>query len=116
MVLAIWLGRFEQAAGHHQLAVHLYRETGDRTGEAIALGNLGTNELRLGRLQESADHLGQALALSRETGDRVREAGSRDSLGELHLRQGQYQQASGRLHKVWPCPRPLASAPRRSRR
>ena len=34
-------GRYQQATGHLQQALALFRETGDRTGEANALTSLG---------------------------------------------------------------------------
>jgi tetratricopeptide (TPR) repeat protein len=83
-----------------QQALALFRETGDQTGEAHALHNLGNVDLRRGRHQQAADHLHQALILCRETGDRSTEAYALSTLGEVDLRQGRYQQAADHLHQA----------------
>ena len=75
------LGRYEQAARHQQEAVAIFRDIGDRFGEARALGNLGLARQRQGRYQEAADYHQQALDLFREIGDRHGEAWALARLG-----------------------------------
>ena len=74
----------------------LFRETGDRAGEATALASLGDAELRQGRYQQAAGNLRQALALFREIGDRAGEAEALNGLGEVLLATGQPGQARTR--------------------
>jgi tetratricopeptide (TPR) repeat protein len=61
----------------------VFRETGDRDGEAHVLSCMGLSEAHLGRYEQAAGNFEQALALSREIGDRDLEADTLDGLGDV---------------------------------
>ncbi len=54
-------------------ALSLYREAGDRRGEAIALGYIGNCHKRFGDFPKALDYLNRALAMKQELGDRLEE-------------------------------------------
>ena len=58
----------------------IFRETGDRHGLAMALGNLGNVFRSMGRSAEAIDTYREAAGIFRETGDHSRELETRDSL------------------------------------
>ena len=68
------------AIEHHQQALAIARETGNRDGEAACLGGLADSYATLGQTTTAIEHYQQALAIDRETGNRDGEA---DSLGGL---------------------------------
>ena len=59
----------------------IYRETGDRHGEGMALDNLGLALREVGRFEEAISAHQDAAAIFRETGDRYREGMALDNLG-----------------------------------
>ena len=56
----------EQAIEHHELALRLARETGNRFPEALALLGLATAHRHLGHADEAASHASQALSIARQ--------------------------------------------------
>jgi len=90
--------------GHHAdaVTVHTYglraaSESGDRSGEAYALTNLGAAYRLLGQYDPAVDRLSQALALHRMTGDRHGEARTLSNLGIVADRLGNYDDAATHL-------------------
>ena len=71
------------------------QSVGERTGEARALGNLGSVAAREGQYEQAVDWYQQALAVFRETGDRTGEASALPDLGRAYQRQGRYEEAVG---------------------
>ena len=67
------MGRFEEAITAYQDAAAIFRETGDRHGEGIALNNLGMALREVRRFEEAITAAQDAAAIFRETGDRHRE-------------------------------------------
>ncbi|MDQ3151784.1 MAG: tetratricopeptide repeat protein, partial [Actinomycetota bacterium] len=99
--LADTLFRYLQVGGHYPNAVAIHthalnaaRDTGDRTGEAYALTNLGAVYWRQGHYQRATERLQQALTLFRAIGDRVGEARALGNLGNVYGWQGHYGQAA----------------------
>jgi tetratricopeptide (TPR) repeat protein len=88
------LGRYQQAASRLQQALGLFRQTGDRTGQARALGNLGSNYFYQGRYEQATSLYEQALNIYRETGDRAGETTALGNLGMVEERQGRYEEAA----------------------
>lgn len=72
----------------HSEARRAARATGDRAGEAGALGNLGVVHWQLGRHAVAIDQLSRALALFRELGDIRGEARSLGNLGIVQAATG----------------------------
>jgi tetratricopeptide (TPR) repeat protein len=90
--------------GHHAdaLAVHANglraaRESGDRSGEAYALTNLGAVHRLLGQYDVAIDHLSQALELHESSGDRQGAARTLSNLGIVEDRLGQHERAAEHL-------------------
>ena len=74
-------------------ALTIYREIGNRQGEANSLGNLGLAYYSLGQYQKAIDFHQQQLEMAREIGDRQGEANSLGNLGNAYYFLGQYQKA-----------------------
>ena len=89
-------GRHAQACEHHRQALTFFRGTGDRAGEADALGNLGAVHGQQGRHEQAIDHYDQALTLHRQTGNRAGEAEALNGSGEMLCATGQPDQARTR--------------------
>ena len=64
------LGDYRRAGDHHQQALAIARDIGDRQGEGAVLGNLGLCYDSLGDYRRAIDHHQQALAIARDIGDR----------------------------------------------
>ena len=73
--------RFEEAISAHQDAAAIYRETGDRHREGVALNNLGLALREVRRFEEAISAHQDAAAIYRETGDRHREGTALTNLG-----------------------------------
>lgn len=84
---------YQAAAELLQQALTLYRETGDRTGEAESLSNLGWAYYYLGQYQKGIEFHNSALTVEREIGDRNREAYSIYARGWAYFSLGQYPEA-----------------------
>jgi DNA-binding SARP family transcriptional activator/tetratricopeptide (TPR) repeat protein len=78
--------RPREAAESLELAVRLWRELGNREGQAIALTHLGTTYAALQLDAESLASLESALQLAREAGDLEGEIGCLDHLGLAYRR------------------------------
>ncbi|MDJ1168552.1 CHAT domain-containing protein [Roseofilum sp. BLCC_M154] len=85
--------QFREAFASWEQALALYREMGNRQGEAASLGNLGLAYQSLGQYQRAIDFYEQSLTLAREIGNRQGEASSLGSLGIAYRALGQYQRA-----------------------
>jgi tetratricopeptide (TPR) repeat protein len=72
--------RFEEAITAHQDAAAIFRETGDRHGEGLALEGLGLALDEAGRSREAMTAYQDAIAIYRETGDQDREGITRENL------------------------------------
>jgi tetratricopeptide (TPR) repeat protein len=93
--LSAVLYRYLEAGGHftdaleiHTCAVDAASQTGDRSGRAHALTNLGLVHRLLGRYAPATDHLRRALDLHRLTGDLEGEARALSNLGIVEDRLG----------------------------
>jgi anti-anti-sigma factor len=79
-------GRFDEAIGAHQAAVHTARQAGDQPGETVALVSLGFTLREAGRLDEAIGAHQAAVHTARQAGDRQTEADALGSLG-IFLRE-----------------------------
>jgi len=68
-------------------------EIGDRKGEAISYGNLGTVFLSLGEYVKAKEYHEKALAIGIETGNRATEMLVRRGLSDMFYDLGEYVQA-----------------------
>lgn len=87
------LGRYQEAAVHHEQALDLAREIGDDTEVGRALLGLGIVYWHLGRTAEAIGSGQQALDLYRESGDRLGQARVLGNLGNFHSMLGNYPEA-----------------------
>lgn len=87
-------GSYADAIRTHHHALAAARASGDREGEATALGNLGLVYWRVARNDEAVEHGQQALHAFREIGDRDAVAVALCNLGLVHERAGRYRQAT----------------------
>ncbi|MBD1927931.1 tetratricopeptide repeat protein [Trichocoleus sp. FACHB-90] len=84
------LGQYQLAIDYYQQSLAIFREIGDRNGEAASLNNLGNAYNSLGQYQLAIDYYQQSLAIKREIGDRNGEAASLIGLGNAYRSLGQY--------------------------
>ncbi|OPF17236.1 transcriptional regulator [Microcystis aeruginosa KW] len=87
------LGEYQKAIEFHQQSLAIFREIGDRGGEAKSYGNLGVVYYLLGEYQKAIEFHQQSLAITREIGDRGGEAYSYNNLGNVYYYLGEYQKA-----------------------
>ena len=87
------LGEYQRAIDLYEEALELFREGGERDGEAASLGNLGNCYGELGQTARSIDFYEQALAIARDTGNRTREAVQLGNLGNRYADMGQTDRA-----------------------
>ncbi|MBD1929083.1 tetratricopeptide repeat protein [Trichocoleus sp. FACHB-90] len=93
-------GQFQEALQTFQQVSVIFREIGDRQGEAYSLGSLGSAYGALGQYQQALEFYQQALAIQREIGDRRGEAYSLGGLGTTYQVLGQSQQAIESLQQA----------------
>ncbi len=85
--------RYADAIALYEQALPIYRDTGDRLGEASTLKALGDAARMQSRYPDAIALYDQALAISREIGDGLDEANTLRSLGDAALMQGRYPDA-----------------------
>jgi transcriptional regulator with XRE-family HTH domain len=83
------------ALRHARRAYELFRATGIRLGEALALGDMAWDYNLLGQADQAATCCLRALEICRETGERGLTASILDSLGLANLRLGRTETAIG---------------------
>ena len=101
--LATWLNNVAAArlkSGHaaegidnYRQALSIYREIGDRRGEAACLNNIGLWCAEMDRDGEALIHFQNALQLSREISERFEVAATLRNIADIHHRSGRYRVA-----------------------
>jgi CHAT domain-containing protein/Flp pilus assembly protein TadD len=81
-------------------ALAMFRQDGDKKGEAITIGLIGNCYKKFGEYQKALDYLQRALAMKRELGDRVEEGKTLSHLGLLYWEMSQYPQAIEHFNKA----------------
>lgn len=89
-------GRHADALRSYQEALALFRQMGDRRGEAKALVGIGFAELYQGQYADALQTEQQALALLRHQSDPEEEATARTVVGLVEFTRCQYPVASNR--------------------
>jgi predicted ATPase/DNA-binding SARP family transcriptional activator len=87
-------GDLPAAAVHHEAALSIRREIGDRRGEARALTDFGIIADKMGDPQRATRLFADALALARAEDDRPRMAACLANLGFVALDQSDHQRAA----------------------
>jgi tetratricopeptide (TPR) repeat protein len=92
-------GNRREALARHRTAVELFRELGDRQGEALTLNNLA---LALARDDDAQAmrHFEESLEILRELGDRQHEGKVLANLAFAHRRQGHGDEAIEQLEEA----------------
>jgi hypothetical protein len=68
-VLSHTLWQFDRAASYHAEALRLFRERGDRAGQAQALFDIGWQQFEEMKLKQARAYATKSLALAQEVGD-----------------------------------------------
>lgn len=92
-VLALNVGRLDDAEAHLQDALRLYGRLHDTYGKARVLNNLGDTAYRKGQWAEAQTFWNEALPIYHATGDRSGESMIVNNLGSLAMDVGDYAQA-----------------------
>jgi CHAT domain-containing protein/Tfp pilus assembly protein PilF len=87
------ISQFREALQSWEQALTIYREIGNRQGEAASLGNLGIAYKSLGQYHKVIEFDEQSLQIEREIGNRDGEAASLCNLGNSYYYLGQYDKA-----------------------
>jgi tetratricopeptide (TPR) repeat protein len=104
-------GRVSHAGGSAEAmrlldeSIRLWREAGDRKGEAEAVGTLGSTCHSVARFDEARTHQERRLALAREVGDWINESGALAALGNLHMALSEHDAASDCYERASACAR-----------
>ena len=80
----------------------MYRDLGNRAGQAEALNYLGEVLSLSGDGQQARDHYARALAIAREINAPLEEARALEGLGHCLLRDGDPQQPAAPVEKTAP--------------
>jgi len=99
-VIYLKLGRYPEAADHHERALALLARIGDRIGEARSLNQLGNIHLWTGRYAEAVDRYRQALAVQRNIGDRAGQTRTLGNLGAAYQRLHRFAEAVDHLEQA----------------
>ncbi|HYX60050.1 MAG TPA: tetratricopeptide repeat protein, partial [Streptosporangiaceae bacterium] len=87
-------GDYAAALAHEREALELWRQLGDRLGQAWALDELGRVHQETGKYSAAAACLEEALELHRDLGSRHGEIVALNNLGELATRTSAPEKAS----------------------
>jgi tetratricopeptide (TPR) repeat protein len=77
-------GRYQGAADHFRQALALFREAGDRSGEAIALNGLGNASLLAGKPQDARIYYASPLGLASQADEKYQQARAHHGLARSH--------------------------------
>ena len=92
--------RYVEAKELYERAITIMTKNGNREGEQIAYGNLGTVYRYLGEYDKAKKYIKNALAISMEIGDKAGEATSYGNLGDVFQLLGDYVKAKEHLEKA----------------
>ena len=96
-------GHLTDALTVHSHALDAARLTGDLTGQAHALKNVGVARYRLGQHRLAAEHLATAVDLFAATGDVTGRASALRSAGNVEGLLGRHEQAVDHYHQALAC-------------
>jgi tetratricopeptide (TPR) repeat protein len=92
------LGQLDEATEAYLRSRELYRVTGSRRGEVIALYNIAGIYIDQGQLNLAEQYIEQYLALSRSTGNRLAEAYAPLTRSTIANLRGQFDEAESQLN------------------
>ena len=94
------LGQYNKAKEYFYKALIITTEIGDREGERLWYGNLGTVFQSLGQYDMAKEYLKEALVISTNIGNKVRKAADLANLGILFSTVGDYEASEVYLEKA----------------
>ena len=74
-------------------ALPIWREVGDRHGEAVTLNNIGAVYWSSGEMQKALEKFNESLPIRRAVGDRGGEANTLTNIGVIHRSLGEMQKS-----------------------
>jgi CHAT domain-containing protein/Tfp pilus assembly protein PilF len=86
-------GRLQESLEFFKKALPLWRESGDREGQALTLLNFGYTYSDVGEMKEALDHYEQALNLWTSSGNQRGRGMTLTAIGRLYSRMGESQKA-----------------------
>jgi tetratricopeptide (TPR) repeat protein len=87
------VGEYDEARNCSQQSLSIFRDLGDRAGEARSLTNLGVVAEAVGEYDDAKEWFQQGLSIKRDLDDRVGEAKSLANLGIVARRLGEFDDA-----------------------
>ena len=81
-------GKFREALETFETVLGIFRQIGDRTGEATVINNIGQIYHKLGENSKALEYYQKVLPLFRATGDRKGEATVINKIGRVKLKLG----------------------------
>ena len=93
------LSDYAKAKEHHEKALAITKEIGDRKGEATCYANLGTAFQPLGDYVRAKKYREKSLALQKKIGDKQGEAASYGNLGTVFHSLGEFDKAKEYFEK-----------------
>jgi tetratricopeptide (TPR) repeat protein len=93
-------GDGQTALSYYEQALPIFREVGDRAGEAKTLNNIGAVYYARRDGQAALFYFEQALPIRREVGDRAGEAVTRYNIAMVHRDAGRLSEAIAELDLV----------------
>jgi CHAT domain-containing protein/Tfp pilus assembly protein PilF len=90
---AYYQANYCRAIDLYEQALIVYREIGDRHGEAASLNNLGVCYKAVAEYERAIDYYEQSLAISQEIGDRRGASNSLNNLGVCYRALAEYERA-----------------------
>ena len=93
-------GDYPAAAASHQQALALFRDLGNRLGEAEALNRLGELATRTAAAEDARRMHAQARTIARDLSAAFEEARALEGLGQSHLHAGSQGEASVHLQQA----------------
>jgi DNA-binding SARP family transcriptional activator len=98
--MVLGLQRKEQAVGCFEEALAIYREIGDRPGQARAANNVAQACLRLSRFPEALEAARSSLVVQRQAGIRYGEGIALGNLGDACRELGRYGESTDHLERA----------------
>ncbi len=96
------MGQGLEALKNYDQAIALFRQAGERNGEALVLNDMGPAYAELGQKQKSLEVYNQAMQIWHETGNRQGEALTLNDIGRLYRDLGQQQTAMDYYNQALP--------------
>jgi tetratricopeptide (TPR) repeat protein len=93
-------GEQQDALGHFERSLAIWRDLGDRDEQARELNSLGITHHNLGDLDTARSLLEESAALSRELGSPLRLAAALTNLGQLEAAAGNFDRATAVLQEA----------------